>query len=368
MFNEQKSYPSEDQKVADFLKLLDDRKPLKMFDHSDSSQKTNNALEKFHQMRDSHNALSDTMSASLLLQRSSTPARQSTTMPAASYSPSSSPGKPVSPYAPHTPAVPSRLSAGQTAVYSSRHHDQPKFTSPKRTSKSTSHNDDQSATTSPLDIPAPSPRPFPTTRQNAYQSNSADFEGPVYGPTSASVDSPLSLSKLAELRIASEEDLPGRATVDNSPEASREEERGVSETERNVQRGGFAGGLTGSGSSSFRGRVHRGNGRAANYTPPGGSVSYQHGEVGGSSERLPLGRRTPSYVRFGFGEEEDLLFAMSDMSSARRSMDQERSGDHNDNTRSSDSTSSGNPQRFSRGSPGGGGGGGNPGAGRHRWG
>lgn len=374
-YNEQGSQSNDDHRVADFLKLLDAKQPLKMFDHSDSSKKTNSALVKFQQMKESHNALSDSMSQSLSLQKSGSPSatgRQSSMMqpniPASSYSPSSSPGNPgnpVSPYTSFTPAVPSRLSAGQTAVYSNRHqkpHEQGDFATSQHGSMAGGRNEDQSFTTSPLDIPAPSPRPFhgprgpnSYTQQHPYENDSAEFEGPVYDPTSAGADiDGLSLSKLAELRLASEEDLPGRDTSREKDDAHRRSSR---EDESGTQRGGFTGGVSGSGSSSFRGRVHRGNGRGTTYTPPGGSQTYLNRDQGdsvGSDRPSLIERRTPSYPRC-LGEEEELLFAMSDMSNARRSMDQDRSGDQHDTARGGDSASPGNPQRFTRGSgPGGG--------------
>lgn len=331
---------SDDHKVADFLKLLDSKQPMNMFNHGDCTKKTNTALVKFQQMKDSHNALSDSMSQSVLLQRSSSPSTPSrpsnitqSAIPASSYSPSSSPGKPVSPYTPHTPAVPSRLSAGQTAVYSSRHQHPGDFGPAPRSSLPAVHNDEQSSPTSPLDIPAPSPRPFHGPRNqgsfshsqpHGYGNVSGDFPEPLYGPRSASVEmEPLSLSKLAELKIATEEGLPGRAITreeSNPRRDSREEEQGQA-------RGGYPGGLSGSGSSSFRGRGHRGTGRGVTYTPPGGSQTYLNQSDSAGSERPSLiGRRTPSNPRGGFGEEEDLLFTMSDMSNARRSIDQDRSG------------------------------------------
>ncbi|KAF8471295.1 autophagy-related protein 13-domain-containing protein [Kalaharituber pfeilii] len=353
MFNEQRfSYPSEDQKVADFIRLLDDKQPLKLFDHGDSSKKTNSALVKFQQMRESHNALSDSMSASIMLQRTgspSTPSRQSPAQPVAtpsSYSPSSSPGKPVSPYPPHTPAVPSRLS--HTAVYTSRNPPSREDTgfdtaqhSPgvTRTSHKNEHSTAAAAntTTSPLDIPAPSPHPFQPVRrpsstfpppQEGFDNDSSEFEGPVFGPNCSGVDVPLSHSKIVELQIASETDMPGRENAAHGDVTNAPREEG--ERGEVVQRGGFSGG-NGTGSSesvSYRGRGYRGAARATStYTPSSGSLCYlrgEHGDIGAGGDRpLLVGIRTPSYPRGGFGEEEDLLFAMSDMSNARRSIDQE---------------------------------------------
>lgn len=326
---------SDDHKVADFLKLLDSKQPMNMFNHSDCSKKTNTALVKFQQMKDSHNALSDSMSQSVLLQRSSspsTPNRQSSitqsAIPASSYSPSSSPGKPVSPYPPHTPAVPSRLSAGQTAIYSSRHQQSRDPSDFGPAPRSPLPTNEKSSPTSPLDIPAPPPHPFhgnsfSHTQPHSYGNRSGDFAEPLYGPRSASVEmEPLSLSKLAELKIATEEGLPGRT----SPREKSNPRRDSREEEQSQVRGGYPGGLSGSSSSSFRGRGHRGTGRGMTYTPPGGSQTYLNQSDSTGSERPSfIGRRTPSNPRGGFGEEEDLLFTMSDMSNARRSIDQDRS-------------------------------------------
>ncbi|KAF8448582.1 autophagy-related protein 13-domain-containing protein [Terfezia claveryi] len=356
--NEQGSRPNEDDRVVDFLKLLDTKQPLKMFSHGDSSKKATTALVKFQQMKDSHNALSDSISQSLLLQKTgsqSAPGRQSSSMmqplPASSYSPSSSPGNPMSSYTSFTPTVPSRLSAGQTAVYSSRHQarELDGFGPNHHSSTAAGRSDDQLAATSPLDIPASSPRPFHGPPGPSSYHESREFDRPVYGPTSASGDiGVLSLSKLGdELRLASEEDLPGRSATRDNGDAHRE----AREDERGVPSGGFAGGLTGSSSSSLRGRLYRGSGRGTTYTPPGGSQTYLSKDQGDSvGSDKPMGRRTPSYR-----EEEDLLFAMSDMSSARRSMEPD------------DSASHGNSQRFSRAPSGGGSSGSGPTGRVNRW-
>jgi len=343
MFNEQGSKPNEDDKVVDFLKLLDTKQPLKMFSHNDSSKKMTTALVKFQQMKDSHNALSDSMTQSLLLQKSgslSTPGKQSSMMqplPASSYSPSSSPGNPMSSYTSFTPAVPSRLSAGQTAVYSSRHQAR-KVGGFGPSSTAADPSDDQSAGTSPLDIPASSPHQFHDPPGPSSYHEPHVFDEPVYGPTSASGDiGVLSLSKLNELRLASEEDLPGRGG--NGDTHGGHTEGGG---EHGAPGHGFTGGLTGSSSSSLRGKVYRGSGRRTTYTPPGGSQTYLKDSVG--SVR-PMGPKA---------EEEDLLFAMSDMS-ARRSMEHD------------DSASPGNPQRFGRGPPGGGSSGSGPTGRMNRW-
>ena len=74
-------------------------------------------------MRESNNALGDSMTSSMQMHRSSSSSsRQLTSVPGmvapASVSTSTSPGKPVSPHTPHTPAIPSRLSENSIIDYS----------------------------------------------------------------------------------------------------------------------------------------------------------------------------------------------------------------------------------------------------------
>ena len=119
------SLQTDDDNISEFLKLLDSKKTLQSFEHSGeaSAKRTSAQLSKFQSMRDSNNALTESMSSSTLLHRSSSSSsRQLSSVPpmvaATSMSASSSPGKPVSPHTPHTPAVPSRLSANSIAEYS----------------------------------------------------------------------------------------------------------------------------------------------------------------------------------------------------------------------------------------------------------
>ncbi|KAK5096020.1 autophagy protein 13 [Exophiala xenobiotica] len=109
------SMQADDENISDFLKMLDQKKdllkPASSSALESSAKRTAAALNKFHKMRDSNAALSESMSSSLVVPKpSASPGRQ---LPAqAAISTSSSPGgKPVSPHTPHTPFAPSRLSA-----------------------------------------------------------------------------------------------------------------------------------------------------------------------------------------------------------------------------------------------------------------
>ena len=106
--------------ISDFLKALDSKKTLRSFEPKklgDSvANRTVAQLSKFHHMRESHANLTESMTSSVQMNRSSSSSSQQLgrvpgMVAPASMSASSSPGKPVSPHTPHTPAIPSRLSA-----------------------------------------------------------------------------------------------------------------------------------------------------------------------------------------------------------------------------------------------------------------
>ncbi|KAL5343640.1 autophagy-related protein 13-domain-containing protein [Aspergillus crustosus] len=122
------SIHADDENISDFLKLLDLRKDLlnpSSNTNTDSLARrttaTSAALSRFQRMRDSNAALSDSMSSSLLLHRSSNASsKQLSGVPpmiaGTSVSTASSPGgKAISPHTPHTPAIPSRLSSNSIA-------------------------------------------------------------------------------------------------------------------------------------------------------------------------------------------------------------------------------------------------------------
>lgn len=122
------SLQTDDDQISDFLKALDSKKTLQSFESAkrgeSATNKTVAQLSKFHAMRDSNNALTESMTSSLQMQRASgTSSPHLSNVPSmaapASVSVSSSPGKPLSPHTPHTPAVPSRLSEASVARYSS---------------------------------------------------------------------------------------------------------------------------------------------------------------------------------------------------------------------------------------------------------
>ncbi|KAK3381666.1 autophagy-related protein 13-domain-containing protein [Podospora didyma] len=118
----------DDNNISDFLKMLESRKTLQSFEPSKkgessaAAKRTAAQLSKFHLMREANNVLTESMTSSMHLHRSSSSSsRQLANVPSmvnpASVSASSSPGKPLSPHTPHTPAIPSRLSENSIIDY-----------------------------------------------------------------------------------------------------------------------------------------------------------------------------------------------------------------------------------------------------------
>ena len=341
------SIQTDDDNISDFLKLLDQKKDLKSFrpptDRATvdaATRRTTAALTKFQRMRDSNAALSESMSSSMLLHRSSSSSsRQLSSVPAmvagTSTSISSSPGKPVSPHTPHTPAIPSRLSANSIAEYPStgRHRlSHEEYLVDDDTSRDISL---PGPSTGAIDIPI-SPRPYnPSYRRSssvAQQTRTMPMEDDLgdlfpYGLRSASVGTedrqPLSLSELAALQDQAA--LVG-AERPFGPEPNPGDGTGLgisAPRPAGSLEGRDDGGSQQSRGVSYRPRIGRLGNRAM--TPSQGSVSSHGGERGtgsgsGNSEprggRYSYSRRTSTNT---FEEEEPLLFAMSDFGAVQQS-------------------------------------------------
>lgn len=189
--------------ISGFLKMLELQKDLLAPTSSSAAEanarRTTAALNRFHKMRDSNAALSDSMSSSLVLQKSSaSSSRQLSGVPpmvaGTSISTSSSPGKPISPHTPHTPFAPSRLSAAYSHddTDTTRHLAVEESPSPSEAAtEETAHA--QSTTNVPaIDIPN-SPRPFlpgyqrSSSAQRTRPSGSEEDIADLYGMRSASM-------------------------------------------------------------------------------------------------------------------------------------------------------------------------------------
>lgn len=355
------SIQTDDDNISDFIKMLDRKKDLKSFNTTNdqaaaeaSTKRTTAALSKFQRMKDSNDALSNSMYSSLHLHRSSSSSsRQLSSVPpmiaGTSMSTSSSPGKPISPHTPHTPTIPSRLSANSTIDYSSRSpsRDTDRRSQPRNTDGDHESSTDRDPTTGAIDIPN-SPRLFhPSYRRSssaahAHQGRTSQFEDDdifPFGMRSASlgVDDdrpPLSLSALAGIQSdVHDESAVAVPSVENRDstfgtlfDPSSVEDIPV-ERKTSFERREEGGSLPARG--VYRPRIGRGSGRGS--TPLQGSSSslLERGSgSGGSSDhrgaRLSFPRPPSNYE-----DDEPLLFAMSDLSTARqsrRSLEEARGG------------------------------------------
>ncbi|KAF2130194.1 autophagy-related protein 13 [Dothidotthia symphoricarpi CBS 119687] len=196
---------TDDENISDFLKLLEAKKDLKSFTRSDNAardanmRKTTAQLSKYQRMRDSHTALSDSVSSSVMLhQTSPSSSRRLSSVPAmiagTSVSTASSFGKPISPHTPHTPAIPSRLSANSIIEYEPRPHRSRSgarrtLREPNATNvRQQSEDEDQNA--NGINIPT-SPRPWNVSRRSSSVSqqhrNLPEDEPDLFGMRSTSL-------------------------------------------------------------------------------------------------------------------------------------------------------------------------------------
>jgi autophagy-related protein 13 len=290
------SVQEDGENIEDFLKLLETKKDLLTPEDATAeaaTRRTAAALNRFHRMKESNSALSDSMSSSLMLQRSSTSSsRQLNSVPAmVPASTSSSPGKPISPHTPHTPFAPSRLSAAysQDDTDTQNHlqieiEDQPPSPSDAATSDTAQAH---STTNVPaIDIPT-SPRPF---IPNYRRSSSAQRQRPLpqvddiadlYGMRSASMGAHERQRRQDSESVATPtRDEPPADLVaepDNGllrPDTSPRLQQARPHSASVALAGDGAGSESGSARSSahvYRSRVTRGVGRGV--TPPQGSTS-----------------------------------------------------------------------------------------------
>lgn len=364
------SFQGDDENITDFLKMLDLKRDLLTSETSaneESARRTAAALSRFQRMRDSNVVLTDSLSSSIALHRSSsTSSRHLSSVPAmlagTSLSTASSPGKPISPHTPHTPINPSRLSANSIVDYS---HHEPTERRRHRLSivEHGSQTEDtpsdsttmESGTTNPnaIDIPT-SPRFNPAYRRSSsvaqrHRTSANDDDlGDLYpfGQRSASVgteDRPsLSLSALVSQQenVAQSEDQDEEETQ-RPPNREPTDDRGRSITMEKQFFGPHlpqGSGATGSGSTSSSnqpyqprfGRGAKGRGLASHESASSSIAAdrEQGGSTGSgtSDRRIGGGRFSFSRPNASLDEDEGLLFAMSDFGASRRSIEEGRGG------------------------------------------
>ncbi|KAJ1324823.1 autophagy-related protein 13 [Microdochium nivale] len=329
------SFQTDDDNIQDFLKALDNKKTLQSFEPSkkgDSAMsRTQAQLNKFQQMRESNNALTESLNSSTQLQApSSMSSRHIANMPGMSTS--SSPGKPLSPHTPHTPAVPSRLSENSSVD----HEPTLRLTGTASVARAPT----SAAGTIAIDIPI-SPRPYSHARRSSSAAQKhrvlADDDDQRSVSLGTNDREPPSMSALLGRNMASGDDgeeevspaLQPPADIIATESPSVPGSGSASEERETRPPGGLYSGYSG---SPYGRRYGSSAGRGA--TPP----QSGSGSLAGSS----TGRYGRGYVRAqpasGFGapggapgdepEEEPLLFDMSEINrdQSRRSIEEGRGG------------------------------------------
>ncbi|KAH8882130.1 hypothetical protein GQ53DRAFT_462458 [Thozetella sp. PMI_491] len=319
-----------DDDISEFLKVLDSKKTLSSFEptkkgESSTAKRTNIQLSRFQLMRDSNNALTESMTSSMQLQRSSSSSsRQLHNVPGmvnpASMSVSSSPGKPLSPHTPHTPAIPSRLSENSIIDY------QAPGRRPRPEVLATEEEEDEPPVsqqgTTPMDIPL-SPRLLHTSGNR--RSSSVAQQHRLSGTGAAEDDSDL-VQRSVSLG-ADDREAPTLSTLLGLQGANDS----VSPTS------GLQPAADIRPTSSSAERDEKG-------TSPGGGLAPPYRLRYGSSTRGGVGRATPPQSSKGsfsgarytgmmnrageeVADEEPLVFAMSELErDSRRSLEEGRGG------------------------------------------
>ena len=326
------STQTDDGNISDFLTLIEQKKELGSLNKTDdasrgtTAKRTNAALSKYQRLRDSHMALTDSLSSSLVLQQSSSPSslgrHPSSGPPAlvgASISTSSSPNKPVSPHTPHTPSVPSRLSARANVDEADARTEQVRARNIQagdatQESEGASHNTmAQSRGSTAIDIPT-SPRRFQRFRRSSSIAQPQRVIDEEIGMRSASMPvddrQDLSLSELFALQ-----DPPQRPEEPAAHRPSIEDE-------------GSRPASTPDHPPAFRSRLGPRGGRGSTSSAGTGS---------GSAGRFSFSNRAG-----GGGPEDDepLLFTMSEIGAqSRRSLEEANNAKRSPGERGADSGS-----------------------------
>ena len=386
------SIHADDENISEFLKFLDLKKDLYKSNSASQQSTVgprkltaaSTALSRFQRMRESNAALSDSMSSSMHLHRLSTSSSKHLSgvppmVAGTSISTASSPGKPISPHTPHTPAIRSRLSSNSVADDIRTEHDRQRMPHIEQESpleNPTLGTAQRASTAAAIDIPT-SPRPFdpayrrsssvaqrrrpyasdddeifpfgmrslslglderPHLQRQTEQGNADDEHTYQPLPDPQPEPGPLILegpSARAAAIIGQERDgaaLRGQ-TVSVPPATSSSSNTGVYQPRFASSRGrGFSGGphsLSSASSSVARGAMipphlaERDADREGNASGSNSGNSTMELRRG-SMQRPGTSRAPPS----AFEDDEPLLFAMSDFGASRRSLEENRHGNH----------------------------------------
>ncbi|KAI0477325.1 hypothetical protein GGR56DRAFT_665370 [Xylariaceae sp. FL0804] len=330
------SFQTDDDGIQDFLKALESKRTLQSFETTkkgeSATKKTTAQLSKFHLMRESNNALTESLNSSMQLQRSSSSSsRQLANVPGMSTS--SSPGKPLSPHTPHTPAIPSRLSENSSVDYAA----------PTRT-VSRARNDVGLSPMPPASVPVAlerataidipvSPRPYTYARRSSSVAHparvSVEEDDDAQRSISLGADDREVPSLSGLFRRGEGEEPADEAAVLEAPADIRASNSVASSADHEVRPPvGLYSGLSGSpygrryGSSAGRGATppHSGSGSLVGSSSGRYGRGYSRGG-GGVGLGIPTGPTDEA-------DDEPLLFDMSEINrdQSRRSLEEGSGG------------------------------------------
>lgn len=333
---------TDDETIGDFLKLLESKKDLKSFNRGDTANRdasmrmTTAKLGKYQRMRDSHAVLSESVSSSTMLHRSSSSSsRQLSSVPAmvggTSISTASSPGKPISPHTPHTPAIPSRLSANSIVDYGEQPRRSRGETSRTRRDQGPVDVGEQSEVDDdPGAINIPSPRPYSFNRRSSsvaqQNRNLPEDEPDVFGVRAASLPAE-EVDRVRDLHRITSADLTSSglfAQTESLASASRDNPTSDNigphdELPRTLSTSNIPA-KRGTSSSNMRGR--------GGFFSQTSSTSLTTGSTGGTSSTERQSRYNFNSRAANFDDDEPLLFQMSEIGAggSRRSLEEGRGG------------------------------------------
>lgn len=337
---------TDDENISDFLKLLESKKDLRSFSRSDKAskaatmQRTTAQLNKYQRMRDSHAALSDSVSSSTMLHRSSSSSsRHLSSVPAmiagTSVSTASSPGKPISPHTPHTPAIPSRLSANSIIEYEpprrssqTRHGRASRGHTQDRTHDVAEPSENEGQGNEGIAIPN-SPRLWNYDRRSSSAAqrnqNLPDDEPDLFGLRSASLPSD-EVERARELQRITNADLTSSglfAQTESLASASRDHDTANNDSRDDLPRASSTSNIPtkrGSYSGGPRGR--------GGFFSHSSSTSLSTGGATSSTERQSRYNFNSRTAPNTADDDEPLLFQMSEIGAggSRRSLEEARGG------------------------------------------
>ncbi|KAJ5661964.1 Autophagy-related protein 13 [Penicillium maclennaniae] len=368
------SMHADDENISEFLKMLDTSKDLMTRSATNVSleESARNAtapaaaLARFRGLVGPHAALSDSLTSSMHIHRSSTSSsKQLSGVPpmvaGTSISTASSPGKPISPHTPHTPAIRSRLSSNSVADDIVVDHERQRAAEIEHNSALDEHPSleatQHASTAAAIDIPT-SPRIFdPSYRRSSsaaqHRCHTASDDDEIF-PFASEPQLPLPIGTQQETEFAPENhsnhqstsiDATAAATSNAGAYRDASSSRGVCPTATSTSsttnvyqprfassRGrGFSGGpqsLSSGSSSLARGanipphlieRDADRDGNASGSNSGNSTIEIRRGP----GNRPSTSRAPPSQIE----DDEPLLFAMSDFGASRRSLEENR-GNH----------------------------------------